>query len=156
MESVWFYSYPFGSIGIAEEENKISAVFFGEENCLAIGRREETPLIQKTASELAEYFKGERQIFDIPLRLHGTAFQKADWEALQTIPYGQTRSYQQIAEQIGRPLAYRAVGMANHHNPVSILVPCHRVIGKNGSLTGYGGGIEIKKYLLELEKKYAG
>lgn len=111
-----------------------------------------TPLSDETARQLEEYFQGTRKTFDLPLRMNGTEFQKQVWEALLTIPYGETRSYSELAEQIGRPKAARAVGMANHRNPIAILVPCHRVIGKNGSLTGYAGGIDKKEMLLELEK----
>ena len=96
---------------------------------------------------------GERKSFDLPLSIKGTAFQMEDWRALQTIPYGETCSYEDIARKINRPKACRAVGMANHANPVSIIIPCHRVVGKNGSLTGYGGGLSIKEFLLELERK---
>ena len=106
--------------------------------------------------ELAEYFSGERRAFDLPLSLEGTAFQRADWAALCEIPYGETRSYGQIAARLGNPKACRAVGMANHRNPVAVLVPCHRVVGKNGSLTGYAGGLDVKEGLLALEKRCGG
>ena len=102
--------------------------------------------------QLEAYFAGERQEFDLELDLVGTRFQRRVWEALLTIPYGETRSYGYIAEQIGSPSAFRAVGLANGHNPIGIIVPCHRVIGANGSLTGYGGGLERKRVLLELER----
>ncbi|BBY96570.1 methylated-DNA--[protein]-cysteine S-methyltransferase [Mycolicibacterium fallax] len=104
-------------------------------------------------AQLAAYFAGELQEFDLPMELAGTDFQRRVWAALTTIPYGQTRSYGQIAEQIGSPQASRAVGLANGHNPISIIVPCHRVIGANGSLTGYGGGLDRKKTLLALERE---
>ena len=102
-------------------------------------------------AQLEAYFAGELIAFDIDLELTGTEFQRRVWAALQTIPYGETRSYGQIAEQIGSPTASRAVGMANGRNPIGIIVPCHRVIGSSGGLTGYGGGIERKRTLLELE-----
>ncbi len=105
--------------------------------------------------QLGEYFRGERQEFDIELDMVGTDFQRTVWAALQTIPYGETRSYGEIAAQIGTPGASRAVGLANGHNPISIIVPCHRVIGANGNLTGYGGGLERKKLLLGMEKRHA-
>lgn len=105
--------------------------------------------------QLEEYFAGERHDFDLELDLIGTDFQRKVWAALQTIPYGETRSYGEIAAQIGAPGASRAVGLANGHNPISIIVPCHRVIGANGSLTGYGGGLDRKKLLLGMEKQYA-
>lgn len=102
-------------------------------------------------AQLEAYFAGELIAFDVDLELTGTEFQRRVWAALQTIPYGETRSYGQIAEQIGSPAASRAVGMANSRNPIGIIVPCHRVIGSSGGLTGYGGGIERKRALLELE-----
>jgi methylated-DNA-[protein]-cysteine S-methyltransferase len=102
--------------------------------------------------QLQAYFAGDCTEFDVELELVGTAFQRRVWAALRTIPYGETRSYGAIALQIGSPGAFRAVGLANGHNPVGIIVPCHRVIGANGSLTGYGGGLDRKRALLELEK----
>ncbi|BBX95690.1 methylated-DNA--[protein]-cysteine S-methyltransferase [Mycobacterium lacus] len=105
--------------------------------------------------QLSAYFAGELTEFDVELDLRGTEFQQRVWEALQTIPYGETRSYGEIAEQIGAPGAARAVGLANGHNPVAIIVPCHRVIGSSGSLVGYGGGLDRKQALLELERRRA-
>ncbi|OBG97494.1 cysteine methyltransferase [Mycobacterium sp. E136] len=102
--------------------------------------------------QLQAYFAGELTDFDLRLDMVGTAFQKKVWAALLTIPYGETRSYGEIARQIGAPGAFRAVGLANGHNPIGIIVPCHRVIGANGSLTGYGGGLDRKRALLEMEK----
>lgn len=102
--------------------------------------------------QLESYFAGERTEFDLELELVGTPFQRSVWAALLTIPYGETRSYGEIAAQIGSPGAFRAVGLANGHNPIGIIVPCHRVIGSNGSLTGYGGGLDRKRALLALEK----
>lgn len=103
--------------------------------------------------QLEAYFAGERTDFDLALDLVGTEFQRRVWAALLTIPYGETRSYGEIARQIGSPGAFRAVGLANGHNPIGIIVPCHRVIGSNGSLTGYGGGLDRKRALLDMEKK---
>jgi methylated-DNA-[protein]-cysteine S-methyltransferase len=108
-----------------------------------------------TVDQLGAYFAGELTDFDVELDLRGTEFQQRVWKALLTIPYGETRSYGEIAEQIGAPGSARAVGLANGHNPIAIVVPCHRVIGANGSLTGYGGGLDRKRTLLELEKKRA-
>lgn len=102
--------------------------------------------------QLQAYFVGDLTEFDLRLNMVGTAFQKKVWAALLTIPYGETRSYGEIARQIGAPGAFRAVGLANGHNPIGIIVPCHRVIGANGSLTGYGGGLDRKRALLEMEK----
>lgn len=101
--------------------------------------------------QLEEYFAGERETFDLPLAPRGTAFEKSVWNELSRIPYGETRSYAEIARAIGRPGAARAVGRANGANPIPIVVPCHRVIGANGSLTGFGGGLEVKSLLLEIE-----
>ncbi len=109
------------------------------------------PILLETERQLAGYFAGSLKMFTIPLDPVGTDFQKEVWEALSTIPFGETRSYAEIAAQIGRPKAVRAVGAANGRNPISILVPCHRVIGSNGKLTGFAGGLDIKAALLEIE-----
>lgn len=109
----------------------------------------------EAVEQLGAYFAGERTDFELELDMVGTDFQRRVWAALLTIPYGQTRSYGEIAAQIGAPSASRAVGLANGRNPISIIVPCHRVIGSNGSLTGYGGGIDRKRALLDLEKRRA-
>jgi O-6-methylguanine DNA methyltransferase len=106
--------------------------------------------------ELDDYFSGKRREFSLPLDLRGTEFQLACWHALLEIPYGETRSYRDIAEAIGHPHAYRGVGMSNNRNPVAIVVPCHRVIASSGSLCGYGGGLDIKRKLLDLEQAYVG
>ncbi|NSC24961.1 methylated-DNA--[protein]-cysteine S-methyltransferase [Streptomyces albus subsp. chlorinus] len=106
----------------------------------------------EVTEQLGEYFAGDRKEFTVPLAPEGTAFQHTVWEALRTIPYGETLSYGQLAERIGRPGAARAVGLANGRNPLSIVVPCHRVIGSTGQLTGYGGGIERKRHLLDFER----
>lgn len=109
------------------------------------------PLLIQTQTQLTEFFEGKRQTFSVPIEFHGTDFQKAVWHALLTIPFGETRSYLDIAKQIGNPKAVRAVGAANGKNPISIIAPCHRVIGSNGSLTGFAGGLKNKTILLELE-----
>ena len=111
-----------------------------------------SPLLCEAIAQLNQYFSGERKDFNLPLSLNGTEFQKKVWNALQKIPYGETDTYGGIAAKIGSPKASRAVGMSNNKNPIMIIVPCHRVIGANGSLTGYAGGLEMKKYLLDLEK----
>ena len=103
--------------------------------------------------QLEEYFAGKRQVFDLPLDMQGTDFQKKVWQSLCDIPYGETRSYKQIAEQIGSPKACRAIGNANNANPISVIVPCHRVIGANGKLVGYAGGLDLKQELLNIEKQ---
>jgi len=142
-------------ITLVEENNAIAGLFFGNLKLKDASHRQ-TPLLKNTAMQIEEYLRGSRREFSVPLALHGTEFQKAVWSALQNIPYGETRSYQDIAVRIGRPKAVRAVGMANHCNQVSIIIPCHRVIGKDGSLTGYGGGLRIKQYLLDLEQNNRG
>lgn len=110
------------------------------------------PLFKSLTQQLDQYFAGTLQAFDLPLKMIGTEFQQSAWRALQEIPYGQTRTYAQQAAAIGRPKAVRAIGAANGRNPISIIVPCHRVIGKNGSLTGFAGGTNVKRRLLELEQ----
>jgi methylated-DNA-[protein]-cysteine S-methyltransferase len=112
--------------------------------------------MQPYARELQEYFAGQRREFTFPLDLQGTDFQLACWRALLAIPYGATRSYAEIARAVGKPNAFRAVGMANNRNPIAIVVPCHRVIASNGSLCGYGGGLDVKRKLLELEGALSG
>ncbi len=109
------------------------------------------PVLARAARELAEYFAGERRHFTVPLAPGGTLFQRQVWDALAAIPYGETRTYAQIAAAVGRPRACRAVGMANHRNPLPIFIPCHRVVGRDGSLTGYAGGLDRKIFLLRLE-----
>ena len=114
------------------------------------------PVLAAAAMQLAEYFAGERQDFDVPLTAAGTDFQQLVWAELVEIPYGETISYGELARRVGKPSASRAVGLANGRNPVPIMVPCHRVIGANGTLTGYGGGIERKQWLLTHEREHAG
>ncbi len=109
------------------------------------------PVLLEAERQLGEYFAGRRKTFDLKLDVEGTPFQRAVWDALQTIPFGETRSYGDIARQIGNPAAVRATGAANGRNPVPIVVPCHRVIGSTGKLTGFGGGLDVKARLLELE-----
>lgn len=119
-------------------------------------RFQESPAMQTYLIELEEYFAGKRRDFTFPLDLRGTEFQLACWRALLQIPYGETRSYGDIARAVGRPQGFRAVGMANNRNPIAIVVPCHRVIASDGTLCGYGGGLEIKRKLLELEGALSG
>lgn len=111
------------------------------------------PILQETVKQLNEYFQGKRQIFDLPLDFEGTEFQHKVWQALLTIPFGETRSYKQIAEQIGNVKAVRAVGATNGKNPISIITPCHRVVGANGKLVGFAGGLENKDILLKIENR---
>ncbi len=113
-----------------------------------------TELLSMATIQLDEYFQGKRTTFSLPFKLTGTPFQLAVWKELQNIPYGQTTSYKEIAQKINKPKAYRAVGVANNKNPLPIIIPCHRVIGSNGKLIGYAGGLKLKNYLLELEKSH--
>lgn len=149
-----YYRSPIGKLGIIEDGKGICELFPAAlPSCTEDLSEEETPLLKEAVKQLKEYFQGSRTRFELPLSLTGTPFQKAVWEALLEIPYGQTRSYQEIARAVGNEKACRAVGMANHHNPVMIVVPCHRVIGKGGKLTGYASGLETKEKLLALEKR---
>lgn len=153
MKAIWNYDYPIGKVWIAEENGNITYIKFdNHDRDISDYRQMETQVIQRASIQLTEYFQGSRREFDLPLSIDGTKFQESVWRALQTIPYGETKSYKDIAIQIGNPKASRAVGMANNRNPISIIIPCHRVVGHDGKLVGYGGGIDIKQYLLNLEK----
>jgi methylated-DNA-[protein]-cysteine S-methyltransferase len=155
MKYVWYLGSPIGTMGIAEENGALTHVFLKDKNQpVEDFENKETPLLKKVVVQFTEYFNGNRSDFDLPLSLYGTDFQIAVWEKVQTIPIGATRSYQDIAIQMGNPNTCRAVGMANSRNPILIIIPCHRVIGSDNTLTGYAGGLDAKKYLLDLEKKY--
>ena len=149
-----YYSYDstFGKIVIGSDGKAITYIKT-DGSFLPIGKKEANALTDKAAEQLEEYFAGKRDRFDVPLNPHGTDFQRLVWKVLRDIPYGETRSYKQVAHAINKPNACRAVGMANNKNPVWIMIPCHRVIGSNGALTGYGGGLAMKQKLLELERK---
>lgn len=152
-KSFYTYQTDIGKTYFGERDGAITDVFMtddGKPPFTATYR--ETPLIKEAARQFNEYLAGKRKIFTLPLAPEGTPFQLKVWGALSTIPYGETRSYQDIALAVGNPKATRAVGMANHHNPISFIIPCHRVIGKNGQLVGYGGGLDLKKRLLDLER----
>jgi methylated-DNA-[protein]-cysteine S-methyltransferase len=152
MKNIFFYETDIGRINIADSGDAIVAVSFGDMNIANYGDLNETPLIEEAARQIDQYLKKERCSFELPMSPKGTIFQQKVWAALQTIPYGETRSYKQVAEAIGQPKAFRAVGMACNKNPIAIIIPCHRVIGSNGSLTGYAGGVELKSRLLQLER----
>lgn len=152
MKNVFFYKTDIGEIGIAENENAITNLYFGKEYIKESTILQETKLLKAGAEQLKSYLGGKCNNFDLPLAPVGTDFMKNVWKTLQAIPYGETRSYGEVAQIIGRPRAYRAVGLANSKNPIPIFIPCHRIVGTNGSLVGYLGGIKIKKHLLELEK----
>ena len=140
-----------GKLTIGENNGAVNIIAFGDKRLK--GENKKTPLLEKAYLQLKEYFEGKRREFDLPLAPEGTEFQQRVWSALMTIPYGQTACYSEIAERIGNKKASRAVGMANNANPIVIVIPCHRVIGKDGSLTGYGGGLDMKKRLLEMEER---
>ncbi len=138
-----------GLIEVCEEKDGISSINFRDTRLEEIHSKE----VENCIKQLKEYFDGKRKVFDVKLDIsQGTEFQQEAWKALLDIPYGETRSYQEQAAAIKNPKAVRAIGGANHNNPISIIIPCHRVIGKNGKLTGYGGGLFRKEYLLDLEK----
>ncbi|ERK18311.1 MAG: methylated-DNA--[protein]-cysteine S-methyltransferase [Pantoea sp.] len=147
---------PVGDLTLIASNKGLSAILWENEGSQRvplkpISRDDQHPILCETERQLGEYFAGQRQQFDLPYDTVGTEFQKKVWQALITIPFGETRSYRQIAEQIGNPKAVRAVGAANGKNPLSIVAPCHRVIGSNGKLTGFAGGLPVKAFLLELE-----
>lgn len=155
--SYQFLDSPVGQLKLVAHETALVAVLWGNENSnrvrlAALVEDLQHPILLKTAQQLNEYFAGKRQQFDLPLDFEGTAFQQQVWQALLTIPFGETRSYKQIAEQIGNVKAVRAVGAANGKNPISIIAPCHRVVGANGKLVGFAGGLENKEILLKIEK----
>jgi methylated-DNA-[protein]-cysteine S-methyltransferase len=152
-QNLYFFETPVGTLGIVENGVAITEVYFEKENRHMDVMLAETKLIKETCKQLQEYFEGKRKAFNLPLAPKGTPFQLKVWNALQNIPYGETRSYKDIAIAAGNFQASRAVGMANNRNPISIIIPCHRVIGSNGKLVGYGGGLHIKEYLLDLEKQ---
>jgi len=150
MKYIYYYDTLIGEIGIVGDHEYIYEITFSRKDYPI----QENALIKQCFQQIDEYLKGKRKVFDIPLYIEGTEFQKKVWHELLNIPYGKTRSYQDIAIAINNIKALRAVGHANNKNKLPIIIPCHRVIGKNGKLVGYAGGLEIKEKLLELEKKY--
>ena len=148
---------PVGQLKLVANETALVAVLWQNENPKRVRLEElleqhDHPILCEAQQQLAEYFAGTRQQFDLPLDFDGTYFQKQVWQALLQIPYGETRSYKQIAEQLGNPKAVRAVGAASGKNPISIIAPCHRVIGASGKLVGFAGGLDNKQILLKLEQ----
>lgn len=149
----YFCKYQFENISlylVSTETHLINIQFTQPQKALL----QTTELLSMATIQLDEYFQGKRTTFSLPFKLTGTPFQLAVWKELQNIPYGQTTSYKEIAQKINKPKACRAVGMANNKNPLPIIIPCHRVIGSNGKLIGYAGGLKLKNYLLELEKSH--
>ena len=149
---------PVGKLKLIATDRGLVAILWANENPRRVRLAHQTedahhPVLKKTETQLAEYFSGERLHFDLPLDPQGTPFQRAVWDALLAIPYGETRSYGQLAKQLGNPNATRAVGAANGRNPIAIIVPCHRVVGSTGKLTGFAGGLHTKSFLLELEAR---
>ena len=147
---------PVGILKLVATENALVAVLWENENPKRVRLAElieqvHHPILLETQKQLREYFAGTRQQFDLPLDFEGTVFQKKVWQALLSIPFGETRSYRDIAEQVGNIKAVRAVGAANGKNPISIIAPCHRVVGVNGKLVGFAGGLNNKEILLRLE-----
>ena len=151
MSDYAIYPFPFGQLKIGYEGDAITLLKRTEEPVRSEGRTELTDL---AFGQITEYLEGRRREFDFPYRLRGTEFQQKVWRALRAIPYGETRTYGEVAAAVGNPRACRAVGMANHQNPILIAVPCHRVIGADGGLTGYGSGLDMKEALLRLEKDF--
>jgi len=139
---------PFGEILVAKDGDAVVEIGFHPGD---VPWQRDDDAVADVAAQLDAYFRGKRRSFELLLAPRGTEFQQLVWQALQRIPYGETRSYSDIAREIGRPAAVRAVGAANGANPIPIVIPCHRVVGSNGSLTGFGGGIETKRWLLALE-----
>ncbi|KPI51894.1 cysteine methyltransferase [Clostridioides difficile] len=153
MKNIFYYETKIGKIGIAEKNSCVTNLFF---DTSSLDPEEylvkETKIIIEANKQLKEYLDGNRKEFDLPLELSGSEFMRKVWNELCKIPYGETMTYIELANIINNPKAYRAVGMANSKNPISIFIPCHRLIGSNGSLRGYLGGIKVKEYLLKLEK----
>lgn len=155
--SYMYLASPVGQLKLVANEQALVAVLWENENPKRVRLAElleeaQHPVLLETARQLNEYFAGQRRQFDLPLDFEGTDFQQKVWQALLSIPFGETRSYKQIAEQIGNPKAVRAVGAANGKNPISIIAPCHRVIGASGKLVGFAGGLENKDILLKIER----
>ncbi len=144
------YKYPFGLLKIGYEDTAL-VLLKKMETATDFGQA--TDFTDRIYAQIIEYLNGKRKMFSLEYKMYGTEFQKKVWEQLLKIPYGETRTYKEIAIAIGNPKACRAVGMANNKNPISIVVPCHRVIGSNGDLVGYAGGLDIKKALLDLERQ---
>ena len=158
MSEVYYTTFesPVGPLLLAGDSNALRRVSFESSKLLATHQadwKQNRAAFAEVIRQLQAYFRGELKVFDVPLAMEGTEFQLRVWKALRAIPYGETISYAQLAERIGNPKAVRAVGLANGRNPIPIIVPCHRVVGSDGSLTGFGGGLSTKKKLLELENK---
>ena len=155
MKNTFYYNTKIGEIAREENGVAITRLYFVNKDLeKEVEIKEETWLMRKAIKEIKEYLEGKRNSFDLPLEPEGTEFQKKVWNVLKEIPYGETRSYGEIAKLIGNEKASRAVGMANNKNPIMIIIPCHRVIGVNGKLVGYAGGLDVKEKLLNMEKNH--
>lgn len=155
MNYQFHYETAIGPLFIFSDGESIVRISFGPDvsGRYDVARHEEIPPIRRAFDQISEYLAGRRREFDLPLKAAGTDFQRKVWEVLSSIPYGERRSYKQVAAQVGNPRAVRAVGMANNRNPLPIVVPCHRVVGSDGKLVGYAGGLGIKEFLLGLESR---
>lgn len=155
MANIFYYQTEIGRLGIVDDGEFITNLYF-ESSTVPEDKYEinETDILKESYKQLEEYFQGNRKTFSLKLAPFGTPFRQNVWSALTEIPYGETRSYKDIAQKINNQFAYRAVGLANNKNPIPIFIPCHRVIGSDKKLVGFGGGLEVKKYLLDLENKH--
>lgn len=156
MENSYSFQSPIGFLTICEQDNQLIRLYLDNQDRGILQSRNfeyHSDFLHEVYHQLNEYFAGKRKIFDLPVDGKGTAFQKAVWRELQKIPYGETRSYEDIAVAIGNKKAVRAIGQANDRNPIMIVVPCHRVIRKNGDISGFACGVEAKRYLLNLERE---
>lgn len=158
MKYIKYVDFKLGKIGIVEENSKIVKIIIINKNNNTNKNaydfiEKDTKLLLEAKRQLQEYLEGKRKEFELPIEQEGTKFQKQVWEALRKIPYGETRTYKEIAKMVGNEKASRAVGMANNKNSIPIIIPCHRVIGSNGKLVGYALGLDVKQYLLDLENK---
>ncbi len=155
MKLSYAFATSIGAMTIVANSSAVTQLLFQGEAPPADAVAGESAVLNEAAAQLREYLTGDRRFFTVPLAPAGTDFMLKVWASLTAIPYGETRSYQAIAQSIGRPKACRAVGLANHRNPLPLFIPCHRVVGANGKLTGYRGGLPAKQYLLELEQRHA-
>lgn len=151
---LYFRQLSIGRIGIAEEDGSITNLYFEMDTVPPDAEMRETEVIKEGFRQLEAYLAGDLESFSVPVAPRGTAFMSAVWKLLCAVPYGETASYKEIAAAAGNPKAYRAVGLASNRNPVPLFIPCHRVIGSNGKMVGYRGGLDVKSKLLELEKRH--
>jgi len=152
-----FMETPIGRILLSGDDVHLTGIEFSKphhDTLPIVDRRKAPACFEAAMDQVSQYFRGQLKAFSLPLNLAGTPFQIRVWQALQRIPYGETRSYRTLAEDIGKPKAFRAVGNANARNPIPIVIPCHRVINQNGRLGGFGGGLDVKQHLLELERRF--